>query len=49
MHAYIQQGMQAELSPICLSLAPYSKHGPEEQIPFMGVDAENEWSEVRVG
>lgn len=42
------QGMQSELSPVCLSLSPLDRP-VDEAIPFMGVDAENEWSTVATG
>ena len=40
--------MQAELSPVCLSLAP-ARADTDEPIPFMGVDTENEWITVSTG
>lgn len=43
------KGMQAELSPVCRSLAPLPSGGVEEPIPFMGVESESEWVEVAAG
>lgn len=38
------KGMQAELSPVCRSLAPVGAE--DEAIPFMGVLTESEWTIV---